>query len=85
MQPRITAGLVLAVLLALAVAVPSARTDDATKNAPANAAVNRPQARKAIELGLAFLEKDAKKWRDERQCATCHHGTMTAWAFAEVL
>src|SRR5262245_8547801 len=41
------------------------------------------QAREAIERGLVFLEKDAVKWRKERDCATCHHGTMTVWAFAE--
>jgi hypothetical protein len=37
----------------------------------------------AAERGLAFLEKDAAAWRKERQCATCHHGTMTVWALAE--
>ena len=41
------------------------------------------QGRKAIERGLTFLEKDALKWREERDCATCHHGTMTVWAFSE--
>jgi len=41
------------------------------------------QARQAIERALTFLEKDAVKWRDERGCATCHHGTMTVWALSE--
>ena len=41
------------------------------------------QARKAIDRGLAFLETDAAKWREERKCATCHHGTMTVWALSE--
>lgn len=41
------------------------------------------QARKTVERGLAFLEADAAKWRKEKQCATCHHGTMTVWAYAE--
>jgi hypothetical protein len=36
----------------------------------------------AIERGLAFLERDAAKWRKERGCATCHHGTMTVWALS---
>src|SRR5262249_6810053 len=36
-----------------------------------------------IERGLTFLEKDAVKWRKERGCATCHHGTMTVWALSE--
>ena len=41
------------------------------------------EARKAVERGLAFLEADAAKWRKERKCATCHHGTMTVWALSE--
>jgi Squalene-hopene cyclase C-terminal domain len=40
-------------------------------------------ARKAIGSGLAFLKTDATKWREERKCATCHHGTMTVWALSE--
>jgi Squalene-hopene cyclase C-terminal domain len=40
-------------------------------------------ARKAIDKGLAFLKTDAAKWREERKCATCHHGTMTVWALSE--
>jgi acyl-CoA thioesterase-1 len=46
-------------------------------------AVRPPQVRHAVERGLAFLEQDAARWRKERKCATCHHGTMTLWAFAE--
>jgi hypothetical protein len=38
---------------------------------------------KAIDRGLDFLIKDAQKWREEKQCATCHHGTMTVWALCE--
>jgi squalene-hopene cyclase-like protein len=30
-----------------------------------------------------FLVQDAVKWRTERKCATCHHGTMTVWALNE--
>lgn len=41
------------------------------------------KARKAVERGLDFLQKDAVKWRKERQCSTCHHGTFTVWALAE--
>jgi hypothetical protein len=41
-----------------------------------------PEAR-AVERGLAFLQKDAAAWRKERKCATCHHGTMTLWALCE--
>ena len=41
------------------------------------------QARKAVERGLDFLRQDAVKWRTDRKCATCHHGTMTVWALSE--
>src|SRR5262245_276088 len=41
------------------------------------------QARQSAERGLAFLERDAAKWRKERQCSSCHHGTMTVWALCE--
>ena len=40
-------------------------------------------ARAAVERGLDFIQKDAAKWKNDRQCATCHHGTFTVWAFAE--
>lgn len=40
-------------------------------------------ARKAVERSLEFMEKDAVKWRTERGCSTCHHGTMTVWALSE--
>lgn len=39
--------------------------------------------RKAVERGLDFLQKDAVKWREDRKCSTCHHGTMTVWALSE--
>ncbi|MCI0461207.1 MAG: terpene cyclase/mutase family protein [Gemmataceae bacterium] len=41
------------------------------------------QGRKAVERGLDFLQQDAVKWRKERSCSTCHHGTMTVWALTE--
>lgn len=41
------------------------------------------QARKVVERGLTFLEQDAVKWREKKNCATCHHGTMTVWALSE--
>jgi N-acyl-D-amino-acid deacylase len=46
-------------------------------------AVTPEQIKSAAERGLDFLQKDAVKWRKERQCATCHHGTMTVWALTE--
>ncbi len=69
-------------LLAIIAAWP-ARADDAHTK-PANSPVPlAEQTRKAIERGLSFLEADAAKWRKEKTCATCHHGTMTVWAFSE--
>jgi hypothetical protein len=56
------------------------RADEPKK---AREAPTAAQMQKAAERGLAFLEADTAKWRKERQCATCHHGTMTVWAFAE--
>jgi N-acyl-D-amino-acid deacylase len=41
------------------------------------------QGRKAVERGLSFLIADAAAWRKERQCATCHHGTLTVFALCE--
>jgi hypothetical protein len=41
------------------------------------------QAGKAVEHALTFIEKDAVKWRKERTCSSCHHGTMTVWALSE--
>jgi hypothetical protein len=41
------------------------------------------RTRNSIERGLMFLQADAVKWRAERTCATCHHGTFTVLALAE--
>lgn len=41
------------------------------------------QAQKAVERGLEFLQQDAVQWRNDKKCATCHHGTMTVWALSE--
>jgi hypothetical protein len=53
------------------------------KKAPSGADATPQLARKAVERGLAFLEEDATKWREEHNCASCHHGTMTVWALSE--
>src|SRR5262245_9728931 len=53
------------------------------KKVPPEAVATPQQARQTVERGLAFLEKDAAKWRKDRQCASCHHGTMTVWALGE--
>src|SRR5215470_739594 len=54
----------------------SARADDPPVATP-------EAARKAAARGLDFLLKDAAKWRKDRECSTCHHGTMTVWALCE--
>ena len=81
MHSRFNTCAVMPALCVLALGLRPARGGDAEKKAR-----NEPtpqQGRKAIERGLTFLEKDAVKWRKERGCATCHHGTMTVWALSE--
>jgi hypothetical protein len=36
-----------------------------------------------IDRGLAFLAGDAVAWRDEHQCASCHHAALVAWSLRE--
>jgi hypothetical protein len=67
----------LSALCVLALSVGSGRSDPTQDTAPP------PQARRAAERGLAFLQSDAAQWRKDRQCSTCHHGTMTVWALSE--
>src|SRR5262245_17134052 len=67
----------------ISLAMRPARSDEPRVSAPAGTASSPGQARQAAERGLAFLEKDALKWRSERKCASCHHGTMTVWALSE--
>ena len=83
MQPRLRVLPALAVLSILAAGAGSAHADGPGKPVAAAALVPPEEARKAIDRGLAFLVSDAEKWRTERHCATCHHGTMTVWALSE--
>jgi len=53
------------------------------QNSVPTAAVTDEQVAQCIERGLAFLERDALKWRNDNECATCHHGAMTVWALGE--
>lgn len=68
---------VLAIVCVVCAANRASGADDAAGEKP------QDDSRRAIERGLVFLEKDAAKWREERQCSTCHHGTMTVWAYME--
>lgn len=38
-----------------------------------------------IIRGLNFLQADAVKWRQDKTCSTCHHGSMTMWVQLEAL
>jgi hypothetical protein len=82
MSPKASIGSTALVAGVLMLAAGAWAADEPGKIPPA-AAPTPQQARKAAERGLAFLEKDAAKWRSERKCATCHHGTMTVWALCE--
>jgi hypothetical protein len=37
----------------------------------------------AIDRGLAFLKKDALAWKDEHNCASCHHAGLVIWSMRE--
>ena len=37
----------------------------------------------AIDRGLGFLVKDALAWRNEHNCASCHHAGLVIWAMRE--
>jgi Squalene-hopene cyclase C-terminal domain len=71
---RVVACVVAAALCALAIAAGPARCE---------AASDLQSGRAAIERALKFVDQDAVKWRQERGCVTCHHGTMTVWALGE--
>lgn len=81
MPPRFRTCSAMTVFYLLAAG--AGRAADAPGKTPAATAPAPERARKAIERGLAFLEADAAKWRKERSCASCHHGTMTVWALSE--
>jgi hypothetical protein len=66
----------LSALCLLAVSAGPVRSDTSKTASP-------EQGRKAVERGLDFLQKDAAQWRKDRQCSSCHHGTMTVWALSE--
>src|SRR4051794_21267437 len=82
MHPRSSTWVALIALGLLALAAGPVRSGNSQTEGPPALATPQ-QARQAAEQGLAFLVKDAATWRAEKKCATCHHGTMTAWALAE--
>lgn len=36
-----------------------------------------------IERGLGFLARDARAWKQEHHCASCHHAALVIWAMQE--
>jgi hypothetical protein len=42
-----------------------------------------PSVKAAVGRGLAFLAKDARAWRDQYHCASCHHAAVVVWAMRE--
>ena len=71
-------ALSFATILAIGAAAVAGTGNDKQKAEP-----TPKQSRTAIERGLGFVQADAAKWRKERECATCHHGTFTVWALSE--
>src|SRR4051794_31809931 len=37
----------------------------------------------AIQRGLAFLANDAKAWKAEHNCVSCHHAALVVWSMRE--
>lgn len=53
---------------------------------PALASAEEPKRTKSdetIDRGLAFLVKDARAWKKEYNCASCHHAALVIWALRE--
>src|SRR5215467_11209079 len=46
-------------------------------------AVEPAEVDRAIERGLAFLAKDAIAWKNEHNCASCHHASLVVWSMRE--
>jgi Squalene-hopene cyclase N-terminal domain len=83
MYPAIRIGLAIVTFSVLAASVRLARSDEPAKDASPAAVVTAPQIQQAVERALGFVQKDAARWREEKKCSTCHHGTMTVFALAE--
>src|SRR5262249_37201608 len=83
MRPHSRARSAWTVFTLLALATVPARGGVPEERPVAGKVPAASNAREAIDRGLAFLESDAAKWRKERKCSSCHHGTMTVWALSE--
>jgi hypothetical protein len=76
-----TRSIIRLAVVTLSLSVIGVKTAGAEEPVKPQAALRKPA--QAIENALAFLIKDTAKWRADRGCATCHHGTMSVWALSE--
>ena len=88
MQFRFIVSLAFTALCIAVAGTGAVHADDQPKSDnPVTAAAETSPAprtpRDAVGKALAFLAEDTVKWRKERGCATCHHGTLTVWALSE--
>ncbi len=37
----------------------------------------------AIERGLGFLAQDARAWKRDHNCASCHHASLVVWSLSD--
>lgn len=77
-EPEITEGLDMRTILVItAVSIlPGAASAQGPRREP-------PDAKDAIDRGLAFLAKDAMAWKEEHGCVSCHHAGLVAWSLRE--
>jgi N-acyl-D-amino-acid deacylase len=66
--------IVLFAVIALAVSLRHLRADDTPAGAPADA------ARTAVERGLGIVQKAARNYPNHRECFSCHHQALPAFA-----
>ena len=74
---------ILVIILLMALRETPARADDSLQHVASDASSASDKVQQTVDRSLAFLVQDAAKWRNDRGCATCHHGVMTVWALSE--
>jgi squalene-hopene/tetraprenyl-beta-curcumene cyclase len=47
------------------------------------ASAQGPDPGPAIDRGLSFLAADAKAWKAEHNCVSCHHAALVVWSMRE--
>jgi hypothetical protein len=56
----------------------------ALAGAPARASrATTPQAQRAVERAIKYLQTESSAWLKTRKCAACHHVPLPLWALAE--